>query len=470
MNNKFASILILICLMSLPLGQTADVPPVPTEPGTWVIDDANILNDVEWDELNRMCNKVHQETGRPIVVLTIESFADQNASGWGEERYAQFAFDSYGINDVNMENKAILVLLSEQDRRFWIELGGGYASQNLDDYVQVIFDREIKPELAKDNWYSGLEAAVIGMEPILYDHEVTWGEVFAKLWIFPVLFICFSFNFALKRSRLLSYLKDYVLKYSMASDDLRKFNQKLMQDFIWTNFSKIPEDISKELGNWNGMFSMLNDEKIKAFRKLDDLNFDDYVFNLEPYKEQIEVFADAKKAEDLYKNSDMSIFFSSCALFAIPLIFAVLSHDYFKEYSVDVLNLQFVLICGFFLFISIFPGGIFYEVTTQRLVKRYTPPNGIHINLDTANISKEVALISRLPQFSKRFKIANRTNFDSSIYTWKVGESFDDFENAFGKTYAERSSGGGGGSSYSSSSSSFDSGGSSGGGGGGGGF
>ena len=291
MNNKIASILILFCLISLPIGQTADVPPVPTEPGTWVIDDANILNDVEWDELNRMCNKVHQETGRPIVVLTIESFEDQNASGWGEERYAQFAFDSYGINDVNMENKAILVLLSEQDRRFWIELGGGYASQNLDDFVQGIFDRDVKPELAEDNWYSGLEAAVTGMEPILYDHEVTWGDVFAKLWVFPVLFICFSFNFAFKRSRLLTYLKDYVLKYSMASEDLRKFNKKLMQDFIWTNFSKIPEDISKELGNWNGMFSMLNDEKIKAFRKLDDLNFDDYAFDLEPYKEQIEIFA-----------------------------------------------------------------------------------------------------------------------------------------------------------------------------------
>lgn len=469
MNNKIASIIILICLISLPIGQTADVPPVPTEPGTWVIDDANILNDVEWDELNRMCNKVHQETGRPIVVLTIESFEDQNASGWGEERYAQFAFDSYGINDVNMENKAILVLLSEQDRRFWIELGGGYAIQNLDDFVQGVYDREIKPELSEDNWYNGLEAAVIGMEPILYDHEVTWAEVFAKLWIFPVLFIYFSFNFAFKRSRLLTYLKDYVLKYSMASEDLRKFNQKLMQDFIWTNFSKIPEDISKELGNWNGMFSMLNDEKIKAFRKLDDLNFDEYVFDLEPYKEQIEIFADAKKAEDLYQNTGMSTFLSSCAIFAIPLIFANLSYDYFKQYSVDVLNLQFVLFCGFLLFISIFPGSIFHAITTERLVRNYTPPNGIQINLENANISKEVALISRLPQFSKQFKKANQTNFDSSIYTWKVGESFDDFENAFGKTHAERSSGGGG-SSYSSSSSSFDSGGSSGGGGGGGGF
>ena len=469
MNNKIASILILICLISLPIGQSADVPPAPTEPGKWVIDDADILNDSEWEDLNSICNEIYVETGRPILVLTIESFEDQNASGWGEERYAKFAFDTYQINDANMENKAILVLLSEQDRRFWIELGNGYSSQDLDDFVQGVYDREIKPELAEDNWYNGLEAAVFGMEPILYDYEVTWAKVFAKLWIFPVLFICFSFNFAFKRSRLLTYLKDYVLKYSSAREDLRKFNKKLMQDFIWTNFSKIPEDISKELGNWHGMFSMLDDEKIKAFRKLDDLNFEDYVFNLEPYKEQIEIFADAKRAEDLYQNTEMSVFFSSCAIFAIPLIFAVVSHDYFKEFSVNVLNLQFVLTCSFLLFISIFPGSIFHAVTTKRLVNNYTPPNGVHINLETANISKEVALISRLPQFSKKFKNRNQTNFDSSIYSWKVGKSFDDFEYAFGKTRAERSSGGG--SSYSSGSSGgFDSGGSSGGGGGGGGF
>ncbi len=469
MNNKIASILILICLISLPIGQSADVPAAPTEPGKWVIDDADILNDSEWEELNSRCNEIYLETGRPILVLTIESFEDQNASGWGEERYAKFAFNTYQINDANMENKAILVLLSEQDRRFWIELGNGYSSQNLDDFVQGVYDREIKPELAEDNWYNGLEAAVFGMEPILYDYEVTWRGVFAKLWIFPVLFICFSFNFAFKRSRLLTYLKDYVLKYSSAREDLRKFNKKLMQDFIWTNFSKIPEDISKELGNWHGMFSMLDDEKIKAFRKLDDLNFEDYVFNLEPYKEQIEIFADAKRAEDLYQNTGMSVFFSSCAIFAIPLIFAVVSHDYFKQFSVNVLNLQFVLTCAFLLLISIFPGSIFHAVTTERLVNNYTPPNGVHINLETANISKEVALISRLPQFSKKFKNRNQTNFDSSIYSWKVGKSFDDFEYAFGKTNAERSSGGG--SSYSSGSSGgFDSDGSSGGGGGGGGF
>ena len=86
MNSRGAIAAVLFLLLIAPASvQAASVPPAPTEDGVWVIDAANVLTDSEFDWLNMVCNDLYLETGRPIVVLTIESFGGQGAYGWGEE-------------------------------------------------------------------------------------------------------------------------------------------------------------------------------------------------------------------------------------------------------------------------------------------------------------------------------------------------------------------------------------------------
>ena len=138
------AVLLLIVLAPMSV-QAASVPPAPDEDSVWVIDAANVLYPSEFESLNAVCNYLYLETGRPIVVLTIESFGGQGAYGWGEEEYANFAFDEYGIMDDAGQDKAILVFMSEGDRRFWTELGEGYAGENRDAYVQSVFDNDVKP-------------------------------------------------------------------------------------------------------------------------------------------------------------------------------------------------------------------------------------------------------------------------------------------------------------------------------------
>jgi len=63
--------------------------------------------------------------------------------------------------------------MSQQDRQFRIELGGGYAGE-WDWYVQEVFDYDVRPYLSENMWYEGLRAAVEGMEQIVNQGEITY--------------------------------------------------------------------------------------------------------------------------------------------------------------------------------------------------------------------------------------------------------------------------------------------------------
>gem|GEM_PF-635082 len=167
---------ILLVIIASSNVQAAEVPPKPDEEGIWVIDSAQVLSSTQFDILNEKCNQIYLESGKPIVVLTIESYQDQGAEGWDKEGYARFAFDEYGINDDNNENKAILIFMSEQDRQFWTELGGGFSNEGWSGYVQEVFDYDVRPYLSENMWYEGLNAAVEGMERIVNQGEITYPE------------------------------------------------------------------------------------------------------------------------------------------------------------------------------------------------------------------------------------------------------------------------------------------------------
>ncbi|MDE0953664.1 MAG: TPM domain-containing protein, partial [Candidatus Poseidoniales archaeon] len=175
MNKGFLTVTVLfILLLSSISVNAANVPPEPTEEGIWVIDDAGLLVQGQLNYLNEKCNSIYLETGTPVVILVIESYESQDAPDWwGMEEYARFAFDEYAINDDRNEDKAILIFISELDRQFWIELGGGYLGDGLDEYVQSIFDNDVRPWLAEDLWFDGLDAAVEGLRPILEEGEIT---------------------------------------------------------------------------------------------------------------------------------------------------------------------------------------------------------------------------------------------------------------------------------------------------------
>ena len=306
MNSRGAIAAVLFLLLIAPASvQAASVPPAPTEDGVWVIDAANVLTDSEFDSLNTLCNDLYLETGRPIVVLTIESFGSQGAYDWHEEEYAYFAFGEYGIMDDAGQDKAILVFMSEGDRRFWTELGGGYAGENRDAYVQSVFDNDVKPLLGDDLWYEGLLAAVNGMEPVLKGEGFNW---ISWMWMgaLPILLVmALSVRaFQVKRAHT-PHLKAWEDAAPSAFLDIRAINRAIISNIAVSKEDGLTEKQVERLNKWGGVIGdEMRDPMINTFRKLDKiLGGGDFEMSLEKYQSEMENVRNAKKLEDAFEIS-----------------------------------------------------------------------------------------------------------------------------------------------------------------------
>ena len=306
MNSRGAIAAVLFLLLIAPASvQAASVPPAPTEDGVWVIDAANVLTDSEFDWLNMVCNDLYLETGRPIVVLTIESFGGQGAYGWGEEEYANFAFDEYGIMDDAGQDKAILVFMSEGDRRFWTELGGGYAGENRDAYVQSVFDNDVKPLLGDDLWYEGLLAAVNGMEPVLKGEGFNWNS-WMRMGALPILLVLVLgvFTFRAKRAHTPN-LKAWEDAAPSAFLDIAAINRAIISNIVVSKEDGLTEKQVERLNKWNGVIGdEMGDPMVKTFRKLDKiLGGSDFEMSLEKYQSEMENIRNAEQLEEDFAES-----------------------------------------------------------------------------------------------------------------------------------------------------------------------
>ena len=306
MKSREAIAAVLFLLLIAPASvQAASVPPAPTEDGVWVIDAANVLSPSEFDSLNTLCNDLYLETGRPIVVLTIESFGSQGAYDWHEEEYAYFAFGEYGIMDDAGQDKAILVFMSEGDRRFWTELGGGYAGENRDAYVQSVFDNDVKPLLGDDLWYEGLLAAVNGMEPVLKGEGFNW---ISWMWMgaLPILLVmALSVRaFQVKRAHT-PHLKAWEDAAPSAFLDIRAINRAIISNIAVSKEDGLTERQVERLNKWGGVIGdEMDDPMINTFRKLDKiLGGGDFEMSLEKYQSEMENVRNAKKLEDAFESS-----------------------------------------------------------------------------------------------------------------------------------------------------------------------
>ena len=97
---------ILLVIIASSNVQAAEVPPKPDEEGIWVIDSAQVLSSTQFDILNEKCNQIYLESGKPIVVLTIESYQDQGAEGWDKE-------NTLDLLSMNMELMMIITKIKQ---------------------------------------------------------------------------------------------------------------------------------------------------------------------------------------------------------------------------------------------------------------------------------------------------------------------------------------------------------------------
>jgi len=459
--GAIAAVLFLLLIAPASV-QAASVPPAPTEDGVWVIDAANVLTDLEFESLNTVCNDLYLETGRPIVVLTIESFGGQGAYGWGEEEYANFAFDEYGIMDDAGQDKAILVFMSEGDRRFWTELGGGYAGENRDAYVQSVFDNDVKPLLGDDLWYEGLLAAVNGMEPVLKGEGFNW---ISWMWMsaLPILLVVVLSvrTFQAKRAHP-PYLKAWEGAAPSAFLDIAAINRAIISNIVVSKEDGLTEKQVERLNKWDGVIGgRMDDSMIKTFRKLDKiLGGGDFEMSLEKYKSEMENVKNAEQIEETFGNSKSDVGFYGFLVSVVTyLILALLGISLWYNWNYSIFDAIWYVVNSFDyggpgmdIFTGCCIGPIIVLFVLNQILYKDLDGTGVVLKLDGKYLGEEMQLVEGMDFFSMDDEDWGSRDYDHdhSHYHWSYTSSRVSFRDTAGSTSAERaaarsSSGGGGG-------------------------
>ncbi len=145
--------------------EAVQFPERPEERG-FINDSANLIDSSDDEEIRFIADALRTEKAVPIIVVTISSLSDYNAYN-GIESYARELFDRWGIG-LEEWNYGILLLVSVQDRKARIELGGDWGYSKNGD-TDVIMDTLIIPAFKRGDFSGGIAAGVRGLDAMARD-------------------------------------------------------------------------------------------------------------------------------------------------------------------------------------------------------------------------------------------------------------------------------------------------------------
>jgi uncharacterized protein len=146
--------LLLPHLSSSAWAQTA----YPAWQNPYVNDYAEILTPEEAVNARAELSQFQTQTGKQVVVLTINSIQDYPTGDASLESFATNLFNTWGIGDAD-RNDGILILVAPGDRAVRIELGRGYPA-SADRVAQSIIDEAMLPHFREGQMSQGTLAGV----------------------------------------------------------------------------------------------------------------------------------------------------------------------------------------------------------------------------------------------------------------------------------------------------------------------
>jgi uncharacterized protein len=140
----------------------------PPSGGSFVLDRADLLSRQEEQAIDRECAALLDERAVALVVVTVGSMADHWPHGTIRiETFAQLLFDQWGVGSAELDGRAwnngILLLVSRDDRKARIQLGGGWGAE-YDERSRRIMDEEIIPEFKRGRHGAGIVLGVAALD------------------------------------------------------------------------------------------------------------------------------------------------------------------------------------------------------------------------------------------------------------------------------------------------------------------
>lgn len=138
--------------------------------GEFVRDLAGLINTEDERAIRERWAELLADKGTPLMVLTIESMSHYGPEQLRLETYARLVFDQWiaaqhegGGEDWS---RGILMLVSRDDQRAWIELGMGFERE-LHDSARRILDEQVVPRFQDGEFSAGIVAGVAALEAMV---------------------------------------------------------------------------------------------------------------------------------------------------------------------------------------------------------------------------------------------------------------------------------------------------------------
>ena len=158
---------LLVCNSAL--AQTAEGVIQLDRPGDreFVVDQAKLLTPEAKQQIQKIADKLLTDKATPIIVVTINSMAAHGGAGMRIETFATLLFNQWGIGVAELNNQkwntGILLLVSKEDRKARIELGG-YWRRDQDALAQKIMNEQFVPHFKQGDFSAGILAGVESLD------------------------------------------------------------------------------------------------------------------------------------------------------------------------------------------------------------------------------------------------------------------------------------------------------------------
>lgn len=160
----------------------------PESVNDYVNDFANVMSSPDKEAVTKLFEKVEHQTGREIVVVTINSMSDYGVSETTIESFATKLFNTWGVGH-KKSNDGVLILVSVKDRKCRIELGGAFAHY-YDSVMNDVVQEKMIPYFRTDDYSRGIYEGARGVVESI-TKEVPWYSFYKWHIVAGILaFIC----------------------------------------------------------------------------------------------------------------------------------------------------------------------------------------------------------------------------------------------------------------------------------------
>ena len=147
-TNGFVSVLLALCLLLAPMTVFAE----SNAQLNYVTDDAGILTDSQWEDLEQRAQQVSEEYQCGVYMITVDDYTDYSTESVYTADYTIYHNYEMGMGE---DRDGIMILLSMEDRDYAMFVYGPKASEVFDAYGQEQLETYFLDNFREDDWYGG---------------------------------------------------------------------------------------------------------------------------------------------------------------------------------------------------------------------------------------------------------------------------------------------------------------------------